>query len=65
MVDLRDAGVDHRLGVARNGHLTLEDLLDELLDERLAAFFAGGVGAHFALFDDLVEQAEFEGLFLG
>ena len=37
MIDLRDARVDHRLGVARHRHRAFEHLGDELLDQILAA----------------------------
>ena len=59
MIDLRDARVDHHLGVARDGDGAFEHLGDESLHEVLAALARLGVAADLALLDDLVEEPEF------
>ncbi len=58
MIDLRDARIDHHLGVARDGHGAVEELGDEFLDQvRAALFRAAGSAPKRPSFDDLVEQA--------
>ena len=37
VIDLRDAGVDHHLRIARNGHGAFQDLRHEFLHQVLAA----------------------------
>ena len=45
VIDLRDTRVDHRLGIARHRHLTLQHLADELLHQVLAALASCGIFA--------------------
>ena len=59
MIDLRDARIDHHLGIAGDGHGSFEDLRDEFFDQVLAALFGGGLHAEAPFVDDLVEQALF------
>src|ERR1035437_2998710 len=62
MIDLRDALVDHGLGVPGDGHGAFEHLGDELLHQVLATLPGALVLAHPPFFDDLVEQTFFEHL---
>ena len=65
VIDLRNAGVDHRFGIAPDGHRAFEHFLDESLDEILAALARFGVATDLALIDDLIEQRQFGGLSRG
>ena len=58
VIDLRDAGIDHRLRVGGDRHRALEHLGDKVLDELLATLFGGRVAAEPTLVDDLVEEAD-------
>src|ERR1700692_4755882 len=62
MIDLRNALVDHRLGVLGDGHGAFEHLADKLLHQVLAALLGALVLAHPPFFYDLVEQTFFEHL---
>ena len=64
VIDLRDAGVDHHLRVARDGHGAIDELADEFLDQVAPALFRSGLDAKAAFFDDLIEKAFLDGLFL-
>ena len=57
MVNLRNARIDHRLGVFGDGYLPLQNLGDELFDEILAAFPSGGIRSHPPSLDNLVEKS--------
>ena len=59
VIDLRDARVDHHLGVARDGHGAIQHLRDELLDQVLAALLGCRFDAEAAFLDNLVEQSTF------
>jgi hypothetical protein len=65
VVDLRDAGVDHGLGIPRHRHGALEHLVDEFLHQVLAPLPRGGIHGQLALFDDLIQQPQFLDLLLG
>ena len=49
VIDLRDARVDHHLGVAGDGHGAIEHLRDEFLDQVLAALLGGRFAAEASL----------------
>ena len=55
VVDLGDAGRDHLVGIAADGHRAFEHLRDEFLDQALAALARACIGEP-PLFDDLVEK---------
>ena len=57
VVDLRDALVDHRLEVGRDGHLAVKHLLDELGNQAAAPLAGGFIAADAAFQDDLVQKA--------
>ena len=65
VIDLRDARVDHGLGVARDRHGALQDLVDELLHQVLAALPGRWIAGQPAFVDDLIEQARLDYLLLG
>ena len=54
MINLRYARVDHRLDIGRHGHLALQDLLDKLRHQVLAAPAHRFVANQPALLDNLV-----------
>ena len=56
VIDLRNARIDHRLGVFRHRHRAFEHLADEIRDQILAAIPGRGVARKPALLDDLIEQ---------
>ena len=61
-VDLRDAGIEHRVGVAGHGDRAREHLRDELLDHVAPALACGCLDAESPLVDDLLEQADWADL---
>src|SRR5271165_3333660 len=60
MVDLRDAGVDHHLGVPGDRHRSVQELRYEFLDQVLAAFERSRFFPETSFLDNLIEQASFE-----
>ena len=56
VIDLRDAGIDHGLRVARHGHGAFENLGHELLHQILAALLGALILSQPPFFDNLVEQ---------
>ena len=56
MIDLRDARIDHGLGIFGDRDFTLEHLADELLDNVLAAFLGSRLFTKTAFLDDGVQQ---------
>ena len=65
MVNLRNARIDHRLGVFGDGYLALQNLGDELFHQTLAAFPSGGVRSHPPRLDNLIEKRLFTDLLGG
>ncbi len=65
VIDLRDARVDHRLGVFRDRHRAFQNLGDELLDQVLAALPAPPGPRQTAFLDNLIEQTCLDYLFGG
>lgn len=63
VVDLRNAGIDHHLRIARNGHGAFQHLRHELFHQVLAALAGSRLYAKAAFFHDLIEQALLLNLF--
>ena len=59
MVDLRDARIDHGLGIARQGHRAFQELRYKFLDQIFPAVFRFGIFPHPPFVDNLIEQAFF------
>ncbi len=62
VIDLRNARIDHHLGVPGDRHGSVEELRDEFLDQILAALFRCGFFAEAAFFNDLIEKPLLEDL---
>ena len=62
MIDLRNAGIDSGVGVARKLHLAFENLCDELLDHIAATFARDLFFSKPSLLNDLIQQARFRRL---
>ena len=63
VIDLRDARVDHHLGVARDGHGAIENCATNSLTRFCPRSLDAGSDAEAAFFDDLVEQTLLDYLF--
>ena len=59
LVELRNAGVDHRLGIGRDGHRALHHLIYKLAQHVLAALLARRIFTELGFFDDLIQQPHF------
>jgi len=64
VVDLRDAGVDHGLGIPRYRHGALEHLADDSFTRFLPRSRVAGFHRQLALLDDLVQQPQLLDLLL-
>ncbi len=64
-VDLCDASIDRHIHILGHGQFAAHYLIDELSDHVFCAFFLKIVTRHFAVSQDLVEQADFASGFDG